>query len=357
MVDKIVSLNEFVAGTGANSIKMNQNFNETVVAVNDIIDEIAVLQNNVDTINVNIQKIVNAIYIGQIVPFCRSTLPTGVLPCDGSQYTRALFPTFFRDYLLTGKVLTCSYEAYDQDLTDFGFCGKFAIDGINNTFRTPTLTNDCFFSATNVLSDYGKSFEQGLPDITGSFNIGTSTPISTKNHTGAFKSLGTGPAYPYGANATTSTYGASFKASDSNEIYGASNDVTPKHIKYPHGVVVANISEGLSEINWNEFLNQIENKLDKPTIVNDDTSTAPTIGMLNSNTIYNYSLALTSLTITNYEVSHISSSIWFTAGAGFSLTFTNPILGWIPEAPTFEDGAKYVLTINNGYAIVGKVSV
>lgn len=357
MVDKIVTVNEFYPGKGANAIKVNANFNDVVLKTNEIIDELAVMQGEIEGTTGDIAKIVSAIYIGQIVPLCRSSLPAGVLPCNGSEYSRNLFPSFFRDYLITGKILTCSYDAYASDIAEFGYCGKFALDGIKNTFKTPTISSGVFLGGTSSSSEYGKAYKQGLPNITGSFNIGAGRPIATKDHEGAIEPLAIGGTYPYGANATTSTYGAKINASKSNEIYGASENVTPKNIKYPYGVVVANISETLSEINWNAFLDEIEKKLDKPTIVENTTSTEPTIALLGSNQIYRYTQALDSLTITDYEVSDISSTIWFTTSADFTgVTFTEAPVGYMTSLPEFEASATYVVTMNNGYVIIGKVA-
>ena len=44
MVDKIVTVNEFYPGKGANAIKVNANFNDVVLKTNEIIDELAVMQ-------------------------------------------------------------------------------------------------------------------------------------------------------------------------------------------------------------------------------------------------------------------------------------------------------------------------
>ena len=346
MVDKIVAVNEFIAGKGANSIKMNANFNDVVTTTNEIIDELAVMRGEIEETTGDIAKIVSAIYIGQIIPLCRNSLPTGVLPCNGAEYSRTLFPSFFRDYLLTGKIMTCSYDAYAQDIADYGVCGKFAIDGIKNTFKTPTLGSGCFVAPTNTSSEYGKYFEEGLPSIQHThINYG----YQTWDNTPAIVTHQFAKADYLVSQQTIETA----ENTEVSSIYGNSDHVTPKNIKYPYGVVVANVSETMSEINWNAFLDEIEKKQDKATITTDTTSTAPVIATLSSNTIRHYTQALTSLTITSYETSDISSAIWFTAGTGFTLTFTEAPLGYIPELPLFEVGKKYVLTINNGYVIIG----
>jgi hypothetical protein len=355
MVDKIVTVNEFYPGKGANAIKVNSNFNDVVLKTNEIIDELAVMQGEIEGTTGDIAKIVSAIYIGQIVPLCRSSLPAGVLPCNGSEYSRNLFPSFFRDYLITGKILTCSYDAYANDIAEFGYCGKFALDGIKNTFKTPTISSGVFLGGTSSSSEYGKAYKQGLPNITGSIDNIQTCEYTAPPVSGAF-SISNQRQDGY-SNKQELSLTINFDASKVNGIYGASANVTPKNIKYPYGVVVANISETLSEINWNAFLVEIEKKVDKPTIVEDTTSTDPTIALLGSNQIYRYTQALDSLTITDYEVSDISSTIWFTTSADFTgVTFTEAPVGFMTSLPDFEASETYVVTMNNGYVIIGKVA-
>lgn len=354
MADKIVEFNEFVSGTGANAIKMNQNFTQVKTTVNTIIDDVATVEVEVDEANAKFDKLLASVFIGQIIPLCRSDYPSGVLPCNGGEYTRATFPTFYSNFLLTGKILTCSYDVYAEEIADNGFCGKFALDAINEKFKTPTLNNGILLASASSSSEAGVYFEEGLPDFNASFNIGAGTPIATRNHTGC-KPLGYGSVFPYGANNTNSSYGVDISGSDSNSIYGASDHVTPRHVRYNYGVVVANITDDVSEVAWNEIITELNNKLNKPTVTTDTTSTTPTIASLASNTVRHYTQALTSLTITAYETSDISSTIWFEAGAGFTLTFTVAPLGYIPSLPDFEVGGKYVMTMNNGFVIVGQV--
>lgn len=355
MADKIVELNEFISGTGANAIKMNQNFNTIKTTVNDIIDDVATVETEVDEANAKFDKLLASVFIGQIIPLCRSDYPSGVLPCNGGEYTRATFPTFYSNFLLTGKILTCSYDVYAEEIATNGVCGKFALDAINEKFKTPTLNNGILLASASSSSEAGVYFEEGLPDFDFGFNVGMGYSIATNGYINA-EPLGSGTVYPYGANGTNSTYGFYHKQSNYSDIYGASDHVTPRHVRYNYGVVVANITDDISEIAWNEIITELSNKLNKPTITTDTTSTAPVIANLANNTVRHYTQALTSLTITAYETSDISSTIWFEAGAGFSLNFTVAPLGYIPSVPIFETGKKYVMTMNNGYVIIGAVA-
>ena len=354
MADKIVEFNEFVSGTGANAIKMNMNFAQVKTTVNDIIDDVATVETEVDEANAKFDKLLASVFIGQFLYLCRTDYPSGVLPCNGGEYTRATFPTFYSNFLLTGKMLTCSYDVYAEEIATNGVCGKFALDAINEKFKTPTYNSGVLFAPAGSVSEAGVYFEEGLPDFDFGFNVGIGAPIATNGYINS-EPLGSGTVFPYGANSTNSTYGFYHKQSNYSDIYGNSEHVTPNHFRYNVGVVVANITDDVSEVAWNEIITELSNKLNKPTVTTDTTSTAPTIASLANNTVRHYTQALTSLTITAYETSDISSTIWFTAGTGFSLNFTVAPLGYIPSAPLFEDGEKYVMTMNNGYVITGQV--
>jgi len=222
MVDKIVTVNEFYPGKGANAIKVNANFNDVVLKTNEIIDELAVMQGEIEGATGDIAKIVSAIYIGQIVPLCRSSLPAGVLPCNGSEYSRNLFPSFFRDYLITGKILTCSYDAYAADIAEFGYCGKFALDGIKNTFKTPTISSGVFLGGTSSSSEYGKAYKQGLPSIEHTheayaYQTFDNTPGIITNRFAKADVLSSAQTVTTGTNSAVSS------------IYGASSHVTPEN--------------------------------------------------------------------------------------------------------------------------------
>ena len=66
-----------------------------------------------------------------------------------------------------------------------------------------------------------------MPDITGSFTHSTTANYTTE--TGAFSKI-QGTAQANAGNAYTGQYGAQFKASKSNSIYGSSTTVQPPSI-------------------------------------------------------------------------------------------------------------------------------
>lgn len=92
--------------------------------------------------------------------------------------------------------------------------------------------------------------------------------------------------------------------------------------------------------------------VEKPTIVEDLTSTSITLAEAKANTIYKYG-TLSSLTITANETSDEEILIYFTSGATCTVSFPNT-LQWINEDVLSPDAnTKYVISIINNIATYG----
>lgn len=74
------------------------------------------------------------------------------------------------------------------------------------------------------------------------------------------------------------------------------------------------------------------------------------------NTIYEFSNAITSLTITSAVKSYLDSMIYFTTGSGSSIAFAdNSTLKWGGGAiPSLEANTTYCIAIKNGLAEIDK---
>lgn len=82
-----------------------------------------------------------ALIIGQILEVVGTAdyTPVGCLLADGAEYTKAQFPNLWADFLTgTPKLQTCTYTEYANQIAEFGFCNKFAVDTTNETFKVPT---------------------------------------------------------------------------------------------------------------------------------------------------------------------------------------------------------------------------
>ena len=82
-----------------------------------------------------------ALVIGQILEVVGTAdyTPEGCLLADGAEYTKAQFPDLWADFLTgTPKLQTCTYTEYANQIAEYGFCNKFAVDTTNETFKVPT---------------------------------------------------------------------------------------------------------------------------------------------------------------------------------------------------------------------------
>ena len=82
-----------------------------------------------------------ALVIGQILEVTGTAdyTPEGCLLADGAEYTKAQFPDLWADFLTgTPKLQTCTYTEYANQIAEYGFCNKFAVDTTNETFKVPT---------------------------------------------------------------------------------------------------------------------------------------------------------------------------------------------------------------------------
>ena len=193
--------------------------------------------------------------IGTVLPmFCaKDYIPLGFLPCDGAEYRREQFSAVYDDYILTGKLPTCTYTEYKNSLNIYGSCAKFALDVANSKFRVPLIADGTTLQQAKSDSQLSALFNPGLPNITGYTGYGANTSelayLETEVSNNAF----------YSKNTSTKSLGfnefqghsseAFFDASRSNSIYGKSSTVQPKAVSLrwfilvTHGVLDATLED------------------------------------------------------------------------------------------------------------------
>lgn len=144
-----------------------------------------------------------AVPTGAIMAFGVTTIPDGWLLCNGANVSRTTYSALFA---AIG--------------TRFG-----AGDG-STTFTLPNLDGR-FLQGTTDASKVGQKIEAGLPNITGSTQIGQ-YPLYTVKHTGAFSGTDNGDADNHGQDARSNVpRSLRFDASQSSSIYGRSSVVQP----------------------------------------------------------------------------------------------------------------------------------
>ena len=205
--------------------------------------------------------------IGSIVSlFSTNTyVPEGLLPCNGLEYSQEQFSQFYTNYLLKNKILTCSYEEYSLEITQFGKCAKFGLDTVNGRFKVPSIPDGTFIQSAMSSNELGKSYNAGLPNIEGSLiNIhcreNNITGKAIDSAEGAFKVDGNGSG-PNGGMLGASNTNVTLDASLSNPIYGNSNTVQPNAIALRYFVVVATGSINQSQMDWSEWASGLQGKL------------------------------------------------------------------------------------------------
>jgi len=208
-------------------------------------------------------------YIGQLTYGVRTDVPEGQLRCDGATYTRALLPTFFDEYLVAGKMPTCTMTEYADYLTaNNGNCGFIGLDETSEEFRMPTLKDRVFIAQALTVGNFAKfNFDQIV-------NIrSTGDGIVTREINGTWgmiaNSLGAvnmGCLYTTGTDIMTQMTQTGKLVPSSAIRFDASrqirtgDQVQPPHIQYPLFMTVSNVSVPASEMQYNAFIEQLENK-------------------------------------------------------------------------------------------------
>ena len=128
----------------------------------------------------------------------------------------------------------------------------------SNTFKVPTIKDGAVIQQALTNSELGKSYNAGLPNITGTIGDNLS---GSANNTGAFtmkktiSRAGLSNGSSYSISPATS-----FNASLSNPIYGNSNTVQPNAVALRYFVVVANGQINQSMMDWSAWASGLQGK-------------------------------------------------------------------------------------------------
>lgn len=182
-----------------------------------------------------------------------SFVPENSLPCDGTEYSKAQFSTLWTNWLVGGKLNTCTYEEYEQEITSTGECLKWGLDVASGKFKVPTKLNQ-ILATDNSIPVKGNGVAIGLTN--GSKNAGLDG-----NSSGAGTSTG-----QYGVNAGTtgSSHGDLIGAigltldSSKTGIETDAVNTTFKEIRF--FVVVATGSINQSEMDWSQWASSLQGK-------------------------------------------------------------------------------------------------
>lgn len=199
--------------------------------------------------------------IGMIFPMlCSSSyVPNGALPLDETEYTKALFPNFYTNFLVAGLLNTCTYDEYASDITTYGQCGKFALDTENGKFKVPTIKDGSYLTQALSDTELGKVYNESLPNIKGRCGfLGLSADSITS---GAFAKISTSATGAYVGGGYKSE--VTFDASRSSSTYQNNAKVQGNNVRVRYFVQVANGQINQSDMDWSAFTSALQGKLNK----------------------------------------------------------------------------------------------
>lgn len=198
-----------------------------------------------------------AVTLRQLKAWLGSSLPTGfIVPAvgkitderftllDGKTLARTgtyeAFCNKVIEQVQAGNWLSCTEEEFNQDVEDFGQCGRFVVT--NDYVRIPLITR--YIGATITLSEIGRTYAESLPNITGYIKGGI-TENSNPQAGGAFNINHTYDSGDRVGQQNWTSKGVDFDASRSSSTYQDDAKVNPENTKFPYYMVVS--TEGQQE--------------------------------------------------------------------------------------------------------------
>lgn len=196
--------------------------------------------------------------IGIIFPHTCSAsfVPENSLPCNGTEYSQTQFPMLWTDWLVGGRLNTCTYSQYQSDIDTYGKCGKWGLDTENGKFKTPYIPDGTHIQQAMTDGELGKSYNAGLPNITATWNGGRVDELGVAS--GAVYATATNLGFTGGGSSSGIAW--AFNAARSNPIYGATDTVQTEAVSLRYFVVVATGSLKQSEMDWSAWASSLQGK-------------------------------------------------------------------------------------------------
>lgn len=264
--------------------------------------------------------------IGEIIPSMIPLTDAGLHLLDGSLISGTGIYSSFVTYMVNlsatvPNIFTTEVD-WQNDVSQYGVCGKFVYDSVNNTIRLPKITG--MIEGTIDSTKLGDLVEAGLPNLVGSFSIDNNHWID-----GAlFRSVNSRNSGATGDDGLE--YHCSYDASRYNSIYGNSTTVQPQAIKVFYYIVIATSTKTEIEVDIDDVVSDLNGKADVDlTNVN------------NSGTSLGAGWAMPSSTYDD-----------LTLGASGS-TYTAPANGWVQFSRKITNGNIWVAIVESDEDTLG----
>lgn len=281
--------------------------------------------------------------VGEIIEAALPLTDAGLHLLDGSLILGGGIYDEFVQYIagLVSTYPACftTEAAWQQSVTNYGVCGKFVYNSVNNTVRLPKITG--IVEGTTDLSALGDLVEAGCPNITGktTLNVAQFTTSGISGGSGAIKQTFK-TSYNWAGSNRFDGAEIEIDASRSSSIYGNSTTVQPQTIKVLYYIVVAASIKTDVEVDIDNIATDLNGKADVDlSNMNPSASTKETIVGWG---IPDYSAAI-----------QVSSNTDYTAPcAGIFTSPTDIYINGVKRFEFFELSGSN--TANSMTAIVGK---
>lgn len=280
-----------------------------------------VIENFKEDLTSNLKKLAGVVAVG--TPwwgFDAKAKPAGVQLFSGQLLSRASYSAHWG--LVNGGSRTVVSESeWQSQVSSNGFCLYYSSGDGSTTYRMP-LVKGVHPKFVSALTEAGKYFKAGLPNITG--EAGYFNSLTDHVWSGALynkSSKGTADSN----NGGTTAYLTGLDASRSNPIYGNSDTVQPPSIAFVLGEYVVGSVATVGEANAESLLASM-------------TRLESTVGALQSGSSFN---ASGKAEIVSWGMPDYSAGVTVS-----SFPFTAPSTGVLEVLVDANGAAKY-LTINN----------
>lgn len=239
-------LNGFATASGT-----SYNYSSMNIVLNANEKHLIKYKQTANTININVENVAT----GEI--------QTGSIP--------AVMPLInSKTAVYIGRSVFGGFTQNSIDLKQF----KIKVDGQNvfdcvngETFKVPTIKDGAVIQQAMSDGELGKSYNEGLPNITGKFAVGRCT-----NNFGEGAFVKTSNSGNYSSTDNASDGGRySFDASLSDDTYGKTDDTSLQKVQMNavalrYFVVVANGQLSESAMNWSEWASSLQSKANKTDV-------------------------------------------------------------------------------------------
>ena len=180
-----------------------------------------------------------------------SYTPENTVYTDGTEYAEAQFAKTY-SLLESGQLESCTYEEYENSITQTGECWLCALDTANQKFKVPTIKDIVIRGIKDTIEvEYGKGVKRGDgKDVSGQpVDIMGIGPLS-----GAYTSL------MYSDTTSYAVFGNSNELGNSALQADTQGSLITQTIR--HYYVVATGSINQSEMDWSQRASSLQGKAD-----------------------------------------------------------------------------------------------